>query len=110
MEIIFTQIETFVTNLEWSYIITFILITWLLSRDNALESWWKEDKMPKLRSFAMAIPKSLRVAILGSIYAVIHFYVYDLAPNKITALLESFITAVAFHGLILKGIQKKFGI
>lgn len=110
MEIIFSQIETFITSLEWSYIITFILIAWLFSRDNSLESWWGESKLPKLRASLLSLPKGIRVACLGIVYAVAHYYIYSLEPSNIGKLVESFIAAVAFHGLILKGIQKKFGL
>jgi hypothetical protein len=110
IELLIAPIKDFFSALDWRFIISFVLIAWLFSRNNSLESWWPEEKLTKLRSIFLLIPKSVRISAIGAVYAVIHYNVWQLQPKDIGILIESFIAAVAFHGLILKGLQKKFGL
>jgi hypothetical protein len=110
IEVLIAPIQNFFSALDWRFIISFVLIAWLFTRNNSLESWWKEEKFPKLRSFLLMVPKSVRISAIGAVYAIIHYHIWQLQPKDIGILMESFIAAVAFHGLILKGLQKKFGI
>lgn len=107
MEIVFTQLENFMKGLDWTYMITFILIAWTFTRDNALESWWKEEKFPKLRSYMMATPKGVRVLIIGIFYTSLYYHLFDLPQNGLKQLFSSFVFAVAFHTIFIKAFERK---
>lgn len=105
--IVIEQVKSFLTSLDWWYMITFILIVWLFARDQAVTVWWGEERFPWLRNVIVNMPKGLRVAGLGFAYATAYYFIFD---ESFKQLFSSFLFVVAFHGLFLKKIGEKMGL
>jgi len=114
MEIIFSEMSAYLAKLDWWYILSFTLISYFLANDGSITKWWKEGKSMvanKVRCIMLAIPKGLRVLCLGLIYGVI-FYVWrgkdhEHGSDSFT-LFQSFLFAVALHGILIKSVTKWF--
>lgn len=115
MTTIFGKIEEYVMSLDWMFIFTFILIAYIFSKDKALTVWWKESKsktLNKVREVVLKVPKTIRIMILGIAY----IYLLKLWRSDVEGfesyttevMFQSFLFAVAFHGLMLKQIGKWF--
>ena len=90
---IFNQMTTYLVNLDWAYITTFIIICYGV---NSKTVSGKIRKATGLKS-----KTRYRVAITGMVYAVLIYFIrgYELAQSEV--LLQSFIFAFVFHKLLL---------
>ena len=82
MDIVLTKIQEYVKGLEWQYMITFLILSYVSTKDEALTLWWKESAKNKVVNFVRGLllktPKGIRVMVIGLVYAVIYYKVYSL--------------------------------
>ena len=95
---IFNSISAYLVNLDWAYIITFIIICYGI---NSKAVTGKIRKTTGLKSITR-----YRVAVTGIVYAVLIFFIggYELAETEV--LMPSFIFAIVFHKLLLEKLIK----
>lgn len=110
MDIVLSKIQEYVKSLEWQYMITFLILSYISTKDKALTLWWKESDKNKVFNFVRNIllktPKGIRVLIIGLVYAIVYYKVYTLDKKHIPVMFESFIFVTAFYGLIIKKVIK----
>jgi len=109
MTIIIERIEGYLNTLDWSYIVTLLIICWTLTKDKSLTSWWQEGGstiLNKTRSFLLAIPKGIRVMVISLIYGIFIYHWRGYDKSHIETLFQSFIFLTAFYGLIISRMIK----
>ncbi len=89
----------FLNALDWVYIFTLILITYLLEYYKVSE--WIGNGLFKIRT-------RFQVLIIGFVYAVIVFLIRGYDLPKIECLFMSFLFATAFHKFLLQVFIEKF--
>ena len=96
------------SRLDWTYILTFILIAAFLKRDGAI-SWLPEW----IRNPMMKVPVTWRVLLLGIVYGGLLYWLrgyHGRAP--VENMISSLVFAMVFHGTIIQYISgyidKKF--
>lgn len=86
----------YMSNLDWSYILTFIIIAY------AINTLWKKQKKNDSKKKSH---KRYRTALIGIVYAVVLFFIRGYELFKIETLFQSFVFALAFHKMIIEGIM-----
>lgn len=92
MEIIGRNILPFLANLEWVYIITFILLCY---------NYQLIEKNMKA-AFLSKIKTRFKVAFIGAIYAPVYYSLWGLGKEDIGYLFSSFLVSFAFHKLLVE--------
>jgi len=85
------NIAPFLGNLEWMYIISFIILCYAWQRIESKIEW----------DFIKKIKKRFQVAILGLFYAPVYYLLWGLDKTQIGSLLTSFLVSFAFHKLLV---------
>ncbi|QKX04128.1 hypothetical protein HN014_04140 [Aquimarina sp. TRL1] len=100
MEIVLEQFTIFLNSLDWAYIFSFMLITYLLNY----------YKVPEFigRGLGIKLRSRYQVLIIGFIYAVIVFFIRGYELAKVLCLFISFLFATAFYKFILQLIVERF--
>lgn len=100
MEIVLEQFTIFLNSLDWAYIFSFMLITYLLNY----------YKVPEFigRGLGIKLRNRYQVLIIGFIYAVIVFFIRGYELSKVLCLFISFLFATAFYKFILQVIVERF--
>lgn len=84
----------FLAELEWIYIITFILLCYgYQSLEQQIE--WKWIKK---------IKKRFKVALIGLLYAPLYYLLFGLEKDQLGILFSSFLVSFAFHKLLVDTI------
>ena len=91
---IINQIVQYINTLDWSYILTFILLAHTMNFTKV--TYW----LSKLTT--IKIQTRYRVVFIGLIYGVILYYLRGYSIDKIEPLLQSFVFAMVFHKLIIE--------
>jgi hypothetical protein len=94
---IWNQISNYVSNLDWAYIITFIIISY------GINHYWIKDKIKKTTK--VKSKTRYRTVIVGVLYAVALYFIRGYELEKIESLFQSLVFALVFHQLIIDGIM-----
>ena len=98
------QITTdYLASLEWSFIITFILIAGYVCDDKRV-LFFPEG----IRNFLLRVPKIWRVLPVGIAYAAAIYWIRDYTRADIERMFNSLVFAVVFHSAIGKYIAGMF--
>lgn len=89
---IFNQIQNYITALDWSYILTFIIITYGINKIDGKDL------------FPFSFSTKWKVLIIGVLYGVVIYMVRDYTIRHIEILFKSFVFALVFHKFILQGL------
>jgi len=87
----------YMSNLDWSYILTFIIIAY------AINTLWKKQKKNNSKKKSR---KRYRTALIGILYAIVLYFIRGYNFLKIETLFQSFVFAIAFHKFIIEGIMQ----
>lgn len=98
---IWNQISTYVSELDWTYIITFIIIAYGFNHCK-VKGGIKQITNVKSQT-------KYRVAIIGLLYGIALYFIRGYQLEKVESLFQSFVFAVVFHKLILEGLTKYIG-
>lgn len=91
---VLAQITKYLNSLDWSYILTFIVIAYGLNHYKATDFFY--------RVFKFKIATRYRVLIIGFVYGVALYFIRDYKLRMIEILLQSFVFALVFHKLLLE--------
>ncbi len=91
MQTIIEQITEYLMSLDWSYILTLILIIYGISNLKFVK---------KIRE-NLSFPQRYQVLIIGILYAVIIFLVRGYSIEKVENIFQSFVFTLVFHKLIV---------
>lgn len=89
---IISNIIPFLNSLIWGYIITFILLCY----------GWQEIEKSLNRKWIYAIRKRFKVAVIGLLYAIVHYFLWGLEKEQIGMLFSSFLVSFTFHKLLIE--------
>ncbi len=81
-------------DLQWSYILSFILLCY----------GWQEVEKAVRWKWVDKIKKRFKVALIGIIYAPIHFILWELQKEQLGSLFISFLVSFTFHKLLIEVI------
>lgn len=100
MEIVLEQFTNFMNTLDWVYIFSFILITYVV----------QFYKVPELlgNALELRLPKKYQVVLIGLVYAIIVFFARGYDLTKIFCLSISFCFATVFHKFLLEVLVDRF--
>ncbi len=109
MEFLYEKINTYLHQLDWDYILTYFVICYLFSKDEALTIWWSAKRFSnvtlcKIRSYLLAVPKEARMFCIGVVYACAIYYVREYDKTHFKKLFQSFIFALAFYGVFINKV------
>lgn len=96
LTLIITNIQNYISSLDWPYIITFIILCYGMNH-YTLKSGLKKGTGTRLRT-------RYRVVIIGLIYGVALYFLRGYQPSHIENLFQSFVFALVFHKLIVEAL------
>ena len=96
---IINQILQYINSLDWSYIITFILLTHAINYSKVVAWIFRITKLK--------IQTRYRVVFIGLVYGIFLFFLRDYNSSNIEPLLQSFVFAMIFHKLILEKFMQQ---
>jgi hypothetical protein len=91
---IFNQVSNYLNGLDWSYILTFIIIAYGLNHYRATDFFH--------RFLKLKIATRYRVLIIGFLYGVVLYFIRGYQLKMIECLLQSFAFSVVFHKLLVE--------
>lgn len=100
METLFENIANYLNALDWMYILTFILIGYLMNYCKITDFIAKWTKI--------RIRTRYRVALVGGLYGVIIYFVRGYRFTEIEILFASFVFALVFHKLLIEVLVNRF--
>ncbi|WP_027395140.1 hypothetical protein [Aquimarina latercula] len=100
MEIVLEQFTNFLNSLDWAYIFSFMLITYVINY----------YKIPEFigRGLGIKLRNRYQVLIIGFIYAVIVFFLRGYDLSKVLCLFISFLFATAFYKFLIQVVVERF--
>ncbi len=98
---IWNQITGYVTTLDWSYILTFIVIAYGFNHFKVKQSIKKVTRVSSRTKY--------RVAIIGLLYGIALYFIRGYSLDKVECLFKSYVFAFVFHKLIIEGIMRFIG-
>lgn len=93
---IISHIQNYMTSLDWSYIITFIIICYGINHYKVKEGLQKATGTQTRTRY--------RVIIIGVLYAVGLYFLRGYKVQQIENLFQSFIFALVFHKFIVEAL------
>lgn len=94
---LWNELLNYISALDWSYILTFIIIAYGINSNRFREQLRKRTRLSWKSKY--------RVAITGTVYAVALYFIRDYSISMIEPLFQSFVFAVVFHELIIEGVR-----
>lgn len=91
---ILSHISNYLNSLDWSYILTFIVIAYGLNHYKATDFFYEVLKIKMATRY--------RVLIVGLIYGIALYFIRGYEIKMIECLLQSFAFAMVFHKLLLE--------
>mgnify|MGYP003141457795 CR=1 FL=1 len=98
---IWNQLSSYVNELDWTYIITFIIIAYGCNHHKV------KGGIKKIT--CISSKTKYRVAIIGLLYGIAIYFIRGYQLNQIECLFQSFVFALVFHKLILEGLTTYIG-
>ena len=93
---ILSRIQTYITSLDWQYIITFIITCYHFNHYKVKEGVQIITKTQTRTRY--------RVIIIGLVYAVCLYFIRGYSLQKVENLFESFVFALVFHKFIIEAL------
>ena len=93
---IIANIQNYMTSLDWSYIITFIIICYGLNHYKVKEGLQKAT--------GSQVRTRYRVILVGVLYAVVLYFLRGYTLPQAENLFQSFIFALVFHKFIVEAL------
>ena len=90
---VLTALAHYIENLDWSFIITFILIAYMINHQKVTTLLF--------RWFKIKCNKRYRVALVGIVYGTLLYYLRASSFEEAELLFQSFVFAMVFHKLII---------
>jgi len=110
-DFIISQIIEVSKQLNWYYILSFNLISgiltkeWLMFPKYITETILNEEKEKNnIIEFFIEIPKGIRVLLLSIPYTYIYIWMFEIDEKE--QLFVSFLFSVFFHGILYKSLRK----
>lgn len=100
MENLITVMVNYLMGLDWSYIMTFILLTYLATSSIV--------KREMFYVFGIKVRTRFVVAIIGIVWASLLYVMRGRTPGLAENLIHSFVFAIVFHKIILDTIVQYF--
>lgn len=100
MEVVFSQFTNFLNQLDWMYIFSFMLITYMLNYYKVLEYLGQQ--------LGVTLQKRYQVLLIGVVYAAFVFFIRGYALNKVLTLFTSFLFATGFYKFLLQTLVERF--
>lgn len=98
---IWSQVSTYVSSLDWAYILTFIVIAYGINHHKVTEKLRKTTRIKSKTRY--------RTAIVGVLYGIALYFIRGYELPKVECLFQSFVFAMVFHKLIIDGVMKYIG-
>ncbi|WP_035085302.1 hypothetical protein [Aquimarina latercula] len=100
MEIVLDQFTNFLNTLDWAYIFSFMLLTYVINY----------YKIPEFvgRGLGIKLRNRYQVLIIGCIYAVVVFCIRGYELSNVLCLFISFLFATAFYKFLLQVVVERF--
>jgi len=109
MNIVVEQFANFLNTLDWMYIFSFILITYVIQYYKLPELISKGiQSILKNKYQVPTIRNRYQVLIIGFIYGVLIFFVRGYDLEKVLNLSLSFFLATTFHKFLLELVFERF--
>ncbi len=89
----------YLNGLDWSYILSFIILAHGLNHKHAKHVFYG--------LFRISIMTRYRVVIIGLCYGIALYFIRGYQLEKIESLLQSFVFAVVFHKMLLEKFLKQ---
>ena len=107
IKVFWSSLVNFAKGLEWAYIISFLLITWLSMR--FMFSKEKTELVFRLFKRNIHFKKKWWAWIVGIVIAVVYaYFMNNLTKDYVKQLFESYLFAQVFHIMFLNNLQYKF--
>ena len=90
------QVLHYLQHLDWAYILTFIMIGYVVN-----SAWFTRQVKQKT---GICLKRRYRMAVVGLLYAVILFFLRGYELPHIESLFQSFVFALVFHKLLIDGL------
>ena len=99
MDIVLTQFTNFMNALDWFYIFSFILITYVI----------QYYQIPQFigRGLELQLKNRYQVLLIGVVYAILVFFMRDYDVKGIGTLIISFFFATVFHKFLLEVLLER---
>lgn len=102
------KIMDYVTNLDWSYIVTLIILSYFIVKDQIVTTGplTKVPFIQRIRPFLVSIPEAWRVFMFGIIYGIFIYWVRGYTAHQgVETIINSLIFSMIFHKLCLTKIR-----
>lgn len=100
MENLISVLIGYVTGLDWTYIMTFILLAYLV---NSIRIGWEWHWLSGIK-----IRTRFKVAVIGIAWATLVYLMRGRSPGLAESLINSFVFAIVFHKIILDTVIQYF--
>lgn len=91
MTAILQQISNYIISLDWAYILTLILLVYVISNVKWIQKW----------TFKTKISYRYQVLVIGVLYATVLFFLRGYTISKVEILFQSYVFAMVFHKLLV---------
>lgn len=98
MENVINAINSYISGLDWPYILTLILLAHLINREKIST---KISKVLRIKTRTR-----YRVALTGFLFGIVIYFFRGYKLENIECLFHSFVFALVFHKLALEGIMQ----
>lgn len=106
MDTILDAMEGYMTALDWSYILTLLVMAYFISKDSIVDMI-KSKKFAKTKLAMKKVPKAWRVFGFGVVYGLLTYWMRDYhGKEKIEGLVQSLTFTIVFHKLLLQKFEK----
>lgn len=96
---ILNQVTHYLGGLDWTYILTFILIGYGFNHEKMKKQLAKTGIKAKAR---------YRMAIVGVLYGVVLYFIRGYEISQVELLFKSFVFAFVFHKMIVESLLSRF--
>lgn len=98
MELIVGKVLEYLSSLDWSYMITLIVLCYAFEQNKL--------KVKLHRWTRLQLATKYRVVVIGFFYGLFIYLIRGYSVGEIEVLLQSFVFAMVFHKVILKEVEK----
>ena len=99
MENLFSVAANYVLGLDWTYIMTFILIAYMINAEKVRNGL--------VKIIPVKVQTRYRVVFVGAVWGAFLFYIREYTFSQVEVLLNSFVFALFFHKIIIDAILSR---
>ncbi|WP_025741894.1 hypothetical protein [Aquimarina pacifica] len=100
MQAVFYSISQYILALDWSYMLTFILISYALTHYKVSEFI--------AHGLGFSLQTRYQVVVIGFLYGILTYFINGYEFLEIQRLFQSFVFAMIFHKLLLENLFDPF--